>query len=321
MSNTQAPPETGYPAPGTMPPPGQYEPSNIEYGNPYGPVFPPAPQQQNPTNPAQQPTNTPQGNQYQYPPITGLPPTGLQQQLQSLRQQYDFYGEYGYRAPVGQYMRRVRDIGYDPRWRGHEQQTALPSMIESERGSTSLNELAKRLARNYGLAVGRDDLVDSLGNFNFTPDQLAEASGGAETAGSAAAKMNYISAAIARYQEEQKYKQAEATVMSGLGLVNQRRTGSMISQQAPFYQQLGALYAQQAASVEALDFSYYIYKEREAIEDEVRRRAERKMRKMAQSQFWAGIAITALGVVSGNVGVAGQGIAMAGTSGEQAGYW
>lgn len=186
-------------------------------------------------------------------------------------------------------------------------------------GQTSLQALAQRLATSYGLAIGRDQLVDAQGNFNFTPDQLAKAAGGSETMGTAAAKLNYIASALQRHQTQGNLNKSEAALQAGLGLTGKRRSGSMIEQQGQYYMGLANLY--QAQDYEAADFSYFIQKEQMDLQAEILRKAEKLQKKKARGQFWGGVALTGVGIATGNWWMAGQGATMAGGSAGETGYF
>lgn len=270
-------------------------------------------------------TNTPPRNQQQQPAgqqsgtraisspaAQGLPPTGLQQQLVSLRR--------GYQAARTASIPGLGGVGVDVNaGAGGRQQelgggrTAMQAGLDGDpnrpAGSTSLNELARRLATSYDLAIGRDQLVDDQGNFMVTPDQLVAASGGQETLGTAATKMNYIASAIQRQQTEQSTRKAEAALQAGLGLASQRRAGSMIETQQQFYSGLANLYANQ--DFEAADFSYFIQKEKMDIEMEMLRKAEKLQKKKARTGFFGGLATGVLGILTGNVALGAQGFSTA----------
>lgn len=253
------------------------------------------------------------------PQTQGLPPTGLQQQLASLRQGYQQartasipgLGGVGVDVNAGaggrqQELRRPMAAGVEPG-------------MQRPAGSTSLNELARKLATSYGLAIGRDQLVDDQGNFLVTPDQLVAGSGGQETLGTAATKLNYISSAIQRQQTEQSSRKAEAALQAGLGLTSQRRAGSMIEQQQQFYAGLADLYSNQ--DFEAADFSYFIQKERMDMEMEMMRKAEKLQKKKARAGFLGGIATGVFGILSGNVALGAQGFGTALGSSAETGWF
>lgn len=260
------------------------------------------------------------GGQQQSGTGPGLPPTGLQQQLNSLRSSYQ--------SAKTARIKGFGSVGYDVQSQAKQQNKALPGQAlqaTGERppgmpaGSTSLNDLARRLASSYGLAIGRNDLVDAEGNFNMTPDQIAGASGGAETLGTAAAKMNYIASAIQKRQQSQALQKSEAALQSGLGLASQRRPGSMIEQQQQFYAGLASLYQQQ--DYQAADFSYFIQKEKMDIEQAMIRNAQKLAKKKAQAGFWGGLAMTGVNIAMGNYGGAVQSGIGAYGSGAEAGYF
>jgi hypothetical protein len=216
----------------------------------------------------------------------GLPPTGIQQQLSSLNQMYS--GVQGMRGGVGYDVRQAQfQQGQQQQGQGGLQQQRMG-------GSTSLDALAKSLAQNYGLAIGRGRLVDEHGTMLMTPDQMANASGGAETLGSAAVKMQYISQAVKNYQTEQAQQKGIAAIQTGLGQVQQRGRGSLASMQSGMYQDLADLYSnQQYASA---DFSYWVQKEQADIQANLMRRQE----KLAKRQGYLGMAMGVGMMAAGN---------------------
>lgn len=211
---------------------------------------------QPPTQPQQgSPTTAPAMSAPTAPDQQGLPPTGLQQQLNSLNQSYAQAQAAGVQGPAG------------------PTNVALPP---TQLGSTSLNELSRSMAQGYGLPIGRGTLVDDQGNFLQTPDQLAAASGGAITSGEAAAKMNFIADALAKRQQQQAQGRAVSALQTGLGQVQQRGRGSLATLQQGLYQQLSSLYANE--EYEAADFSYFIQKE----QLDIARQMEEKRLKQAE---------------------------------------
>lgn len=240
-----------------------------------------------------------QGQQQQTQP---LPPTGLEQQL----------------ASINKMRMGAQSMGALPQ---QAMSSALPQQQQpaKTRGSTSLNDLASSLAKSYGLQLGRGDLVDEQGNFLMTPDQLAAASGGSESMGSAAAKMNYIADAIQRRQQEQQAKKSEAALQTGLGLVQSRGRGSLAAMQSGFYEGLANLY--QGQQYEAADFSYFIQKEQFDIQQNILSRAEKLAKKQARGQFLTGIGAGIAGVFSGNFALAAGGFASAGGSAGSTGWF
>lgn len=224
-----------------------------------------------------------------------LPPTGLDQQLTSLNQSYA-----GIASAMG---------GFDPR---REQMTGglaadIGPGASTQLGSTNIQQLAQSLAQNYGLAIGRGNIVDAQGNFLVTPDQLASASG--DTVGEASAKMNYIAQAISRQQTEQKQQQGIAAIQTGLGQVQQRGRGSLASLQTGLYQDLADLYSNQ--EYEAADFSYFIQKEQMDMANELMRRQEKLAKKQSRSGFLGGVGQGVLGAFTGNWGMVASGIGQA----------
>lgn len=218
------------------------------------------------------------------PGVQPLPATGIQQQAAGINQQQGFMA--GQPQPVsGQ----------------------LPM------AQTSLTDLANKLARSYGLPVGRQGLVDQQGNFLMTPDQISQQSGGQIGMADAAAKMNYVAAALARQQQQQSQMRARGAIEAGMKLVQSRGRGSLAAMQSGMYQQLSQLYASEQH--EAADFSYFIQQDRfnRAM------REMRKQRKSAKKSRRLGLIGGALGMAFGGAigGFAGAGLG--GQLGGQAG--
>lgn len=181
--------------------------------------------------------------------VPGLPPTALSMQMQSLNDQY---------AAAQQDEGRV---AY-----GAGLQTGGPLMLEGagpqglgqgEFARTSLQDMAERLAKSYGLQFGRGTLVDTEGNFLQTPDQLAGAGGDMDTI---AAQMNRIAQAINDRQIEMQQNKATAALQTGLGEVQRRGRGSLAAMQSNFYQQMAANYTDPNLLPEQADFSFWIQK-------------------------------------------------------------
>jgi hypothetical protein len=230
--------------------------------------------------------------QGQGPSANPLPPTGLQQQAASIRQQ-------GQQAQMGQGM------GQQPAGAQATLQPPTPGY-----GSTSLTQLARKMTSSYGLQM-REDLVDAQGNFTQTPDQVAAASGGRETKGSVAAKFNLIADAIQRQQQESQMRKSEAALQAGLGLVQKRGRGSLAAMQSGFYQGLSNLY--QSQQYQAADFSYFIQAEQYERAQELLRRQEKQQKKRGIGGMIGGIAGTIFGGPGG--GAIGSAV------GEQVGGW
>lgn len=144
-------------------------------------------------------------------------------------------------------------------------------------GQTNLNSLAQTLAQSYGLPIGRGSIVDPSGNIMVTPDQIVAQSGGKETLGTAATKLNMLSSAIANAQNEQQARKAESALSAGAGLVRSRGRGSAALMQSGYYQQLADLYDRQ--EYEAADFSYFILKEQMDFQREMMRQAKKAAKK------------------------------------------
>jgi len=213
--------------------------------------------------------------QGQGPAANPLPPTGVQQQAASIQQsrQSQLGGGGGGQPPA---------------------QGAQPASLQPPSpgfGATSLTALARKMSSSYGLQLGREDLVDAQGNFLQTPDQVAAASGGRETKGSAAAKFNLIADAIQRQQQQQQMHKSEAALQAGLGLVQSRGRGSLAAMQSGFYQGLSSLY--QSQQYQAADFSYF-------IQAEQMDRAQELLNKQLKAQKRGGIG-GAIGGIAGMI--------------------
>lgn len=259
---------------------------------------------------SQQPNQNPSGTGS----LQGLPPSGLQQQLNSLNKTYGQVKNASFIGATGS----SKFIGFDPRSMSTGAQSQ-ELQSAGAMGQTSLNQMAKSLAERYGLNVGRGQLVDEYGNMQMTPDQLAAASGGSETLGTAAAKMNYISQAITRRQNEEQQQKGVAAIQTGLGQVQSRGRGSMAAMQSGMYQDLADLYSNK--EYEAADFSYFIQKEQLDMAAELQRRQESLIRDQAKGQFVGGAIIAIAGVATGNVALAAQGAGMAASSAGTTGWF
>lgn len=232
--------------------------------------------------------------QGQGPAANPLPPTGLQQQAASMQQS------------------RSAQIG--PGGMANPAQGTSPAGLEPPTpgyGSTSLTQLARKLATSYGLQLGRQDLVDAQGNFMQTPDQLAAASGGRESKGSVAAKFNLIGDALQRQQQQAMLQRSEHALQAGLGLVKSRGRGSLAAMQSGYYQNLASLYQQQ--QYQAADFSYFIQAEQFERQQDLLRRQEKLQKKRGIGGMIGGIAGTIFGGPGGG--------AIGSSVGEQVGSW
>jgi hypothetical protein len=247
----------------------------------------------------------------------GLPPTGLQQQLASLNQFYSGV------QTAGQGTKGFGGLGFNVRGQqfaaaqAQNDQGALDQDMEI--GSTSIDAMARNLAQRYGMPIGRGRLVDDNGNFLMTPQQIADASGGAVTLGEAAAQMNYIGQALANKKNEEQQQKGISALQAGLGQVQSRGRGSLAAMMSGYYEGIADLYANQ--EYEAADFSFYIQKEQLDIQRELQRRAEKLQKKQGQSQAITGIGLTVAGLFTGNYALAASGATMAYGGGTQAGWW
>jgi len=234
-----------------------------------------------------------------------LPPTGLQQQAQQGTMQMGMTGQQP-GAPPGQRNAGIKQVGAgQPQGLPQapaSQMTGAPQSPGLPMGQTSLSSLAKTLAQSYGLPLGRQELVDEQGNITATPDQIVAQSGGKETLGSAAAKLNYISSAIAQQQNQRQAQKAESALQAGLGQVRSRGRGSAAAMQSGMYQQLSQLYDNQ--EYEAADFSYFIMKEQMDFQRDMMRRAEKLKKKGALGGLIGGVIGGALGSVVPGIGTA-----------------
>lgn len=243
----------------------------------------------------------------------GLPQTGLQQQMQSLNALYSGVQQSpgGFNVRQSQFNQAQAQLGGG----------SLPALGGGQGAQEpmggSLDQLARNLAQRYGLPIGRGRLVDEQGNFLYTPQQLANASGGSMTMGDAAASMNYIAQAIQRQQQEQQQAKGIAALQTGLGQVQSRGRGSLAGMMSGYYTGMADLYASQ--QYEAADFSYYIQKEQMEIAQQLQRRQERAARRGARGRLFAGIGMGVAGLLSGNIGLAiggfGSSVGAAGESG------
>lgn len=259
-------------------------------------------------------------------PTQGLPPTGLQQQMSSLNNLYNQVQN----ASSGMQGGKQGDIGYNVRNQqfqtaqragaGALQQQQAPSSISGAgAGATSLDAMARNLAQRYGMPIGQGRLVDENGNFMYTPQQIADASGGRTTLGEAAAQMNYISQALTQRKNEQQQQKGIAAMQAGMSQVQSRGRGSMATMMSGYYEGIADLYANQ--EYEAADYSFYIQKEQQEIAMNLQARQEKLAKKQAQGQFWTGIGTTIVGLATGNAALIGYGATQIGGSAGSTGYF
>lgn len=234
-----------------------------------------------------------------------LPPTGLSQQLASIQAQSAQASGMGVN-PQGQQFAMAQQAGGSGG-------VALPQ--PQAQGSNSLQQLGNKLATQYGLNVGRGNLFDESGNPNMTPEQIAQASGGTETMGTAAAKMQYAVDAMARQEQRDAQQKSIDTLSAGIGLVQSRARGSAAALQSGLYSQMAAAYANQ--EYEVADFSFYIQREQQLIEQEL----QRKARKQAKRNAIGGVIMGGIGLIAApftggaTLGMAAQGLGQLGGTG------
>lgn len=177
---------------------------------------------------------------------------------------------------------------------------SVPTPPPQTSGTTSLEGLAQSLAQSYGLPIGRGGLVDEQGNFLMTPEQIASASGGQETMGSAAAKMNYISQAVNKQQNAAMQQKGIAALQTGLGLVQSRGRGSAAAMQSGFYEGLADMYSNQ--QTDAADFTYFIQEEHLRRQEAIARKYEKAQKKKSK---WGGIGAAIGGIAGALTGIPG----------------
>lgn len=267
-----------------------------------------------------------------------LPPTGLQQQLQAI-QQLGAGGLPGMTPMQGMPGQTVAGRAV-PGAGAQSNQPQMPSSTGVGGGGTgsaqtpgaqgfgaapslpmgqvNLNSLAQTLAQSYGLPIGRGSIVDPSGNIMVTPDQIVAQSGGKETLGTAATKLNMLSSAIANAQNEQQARKAESALQAGMGLVRSRGRGSAAVMQSGYYQQLADLYDRQ--EYEAADFSYFILKEQMDFQREMMRQARKQAKKKGIGGMIGAIAGGVIGSIVPGIGTA-AGAAIGGGLGFGAGFF
>ena len=201
---------------------------------------PPSSIQQGAEQAGQQPGASPSMGQ-----VPGLPPTALSMQMQSLNDEYS-------RAQGGQ-----QAMGAQMQPEG----TGGPLTFDgfnkpqgADYARSSLQDMAERLAKGYGLQFGRGTLVDQYGQFQQTPDQL---SAGGDMAGTAMS-MNLVAQAVNERRIEQQQNKATAALQTGAGLLQSRGQGSIAAIQSGFYQRMADTYSNPNLLPEQQDFSFWI---------------------------------------------------------------
>jgi hypothetical protein len=204
-------------------------------------------QQQMPLQPGQSPSQT---------NVPGLPPTALSMQSASLNEQYQQQQQ---QAQAGgmQAMGAGLQTGGGLMLEGHK---PAPTGEDRGYGVSSLQDMAEKLARGYGLEFGRGSLVDAEGNFMQTPEQLAASQAGGGDMAGVAANMNYIAQAINDRQVQMQQDKATAALQAGMGQVQSRGRGSLAAMQSGFYQAMAANYTDPNLLPEQADFSFWIQK-------------------------------------------------------------
>jgi hypothetical protein len=259
---------------------------------------------------------------------TGLPQTGLDAQLATLRARYAQVAG-GVPGQSSYLTGRTQPVTYDyvgDQARAASQNAFLQQRAfegdEQGRGGSSLNNMAQSLARNYGLPVGRGaQLVDENGNWLYTPQQIAEMSQGKETIGTAAAKMQYIENALTEETNRDQQARGRSAIVAGMQQLQGRSRGSLAQMQSGFYQDLASLYSNEQYTSE--DFSYWIQREQELIQQEQARRLRKQQRKQGAIMAGVGVVLLVASVAAGPAGLAtgGLGVAQIAQGGSQAGWW
>jgi len=174
----------------------------------------------------------------------------------------------------------------------NQQQGAMPQSNLVRPGQTNLNDLAENLARNYGIQLGANPLVDQQGNFNRMPTNGQEAVG-----------FQFISQALADEQNRRTNKKAESALQQGIGQVQRRGRGSLAAMQSGQFENLANLYASQ--QTKAADFSYFVQKEQLEKAEQLISRQEKLAKKMGKRAMVGGIIGAAAGfMIGGPVGAA-----------------
>lgn len=187
--------------------------------------------------------------------VPGLPPTALSMQMQSMNQQYQQAQQQqgGGMQAMGAQMGSESFI--DPNGFG----SSLAGQGAGQYGRSSINDMAERMARSYGLDFGRGSLIDADGNFLMTPDQLAAGNQGMDL-GDIAANMDLISKAIADRRVDQQQNKATAALQQGMGQLQSRGRGSLAALQSGFFQSMAQNYTNPNLLPEQQDFSYWLQK-------------------------------------------------------------
>lgn len=191
--------------------------------------------------------------------VPGLPPTALQMQMTSLNEQYEQSQALGAQLQTGGQPQTGGPLTLQqPPATGAQPAPGAPQ--SGQYAQSSLQDMAEKMASQYGLNFSRGSLVDSSGNFVTTPDQLAGLQQGGDV-GDTAAQMNYIAQAINDQRVKMQQDKATAALQAGAGLLQKRGRGSLAALQSNFYQAMAQNYTDPNLLPEQQDFSFWIQKE------------------------------------------------------------
>lgn len=213
--------------------------------------------QQGAEQPGEQPVQAPvpPGTNPAMTNVPGLPPTALSMQMQSMNEQY----EQSQMQAMGAELTTGGPLMLDSPIPGAAGPVPLDTKTPDPQqfGQSSLRDMAEKMARQYGLNFSRGSLVDEQGNFQMTPDQLAQGGDLSDTA----ANMNRIAQAMNDQRIQMQQDKATAALQAGAGLLQKRGRGSLAALQSGFYQAMAANYTNPNLLPEQQDFSYWIQKD------------------------------------------------------------
>lgn len=177
-------------------------------------------------------------------------------------------------------------------------------------GGTNLNDLASYLARQYGIALGRQPMVDERGNFLRHPTNADEA-----------VKFQFISQAIADEQNRRAQQKSVSALQAGIGQTQSRARGSLATMMSGKYEALSDLYSKEQHR--AADFSYFVQKEQLDKMDEITKRMEKAAQGQSKGQMWGSLVGTIVGLFVPGVGplVGGSLGGAIGGAGSSAGWY